>query len=162
MQTRDPQDWRWSNIGRLMNNAVARFEERVLQLLAEKTQSQVRLTHLSLTRNLDLTGTRSTELARRAAMTKQAMSEIVSQCEAIGLIHREADPSDARAKIVLFTDKGLLWLKAFRQAVKDAEDEMEQELGSQAMLAFKKALEKYNRSETSGFKSPLFRIGPPG
>src|SRR5262249_29839575 len=58
--------WRHDNIGRLLNNAVRRFEDRVLELMAEAGYADARISHLNLTRNLDRDGTRLTELAARA------------------------------------------------------------------------------------------------
>jgi DNA-binding MarR family transcriptional regulator len=137
--------WRHSNIGRLLNNAVQRFEGRVLELLADAGQAPIRLSHINMTRNLDIAGTRITELARRAAMTKQAMSELVAQCETTGLVTRLADPTDARAKIIIFTEAGLEWLAAFRKAVNAAEDEMSQELGVLRVDGLAAALKAYTK-----------------
>ena len=78
--------WRHDNVGRLLNNAVSRFESRVLELMSHSGHPQARISHISLTRNLDLKGTRVSELARRAGMTKQAMGELVSQCAALKLV----------------------------------------------------------------------------
>lgn len=139
-----PSDaWRHGNIGRLLNNAVRRFESRVFELLSGAGHSEARLTHLNLTRNLDVGGTRITELARRAEMTKQAMGELVVQCEALGLVYRESDPTDARAKIVKFTPSGLKWLAAFRSALQQAEREMRQELGTLCVDGLSAALKTY-------------------
>jgi len=135
--------WRHSNLGRLLNNAVRRFEQRVLDLLAEAGHEEIRLSQVHLTRNLDASGARVTELARRAAMTKQAMGELVAQCEEQGLVTRFADPSDSRAKIVRFTSRGLLWLKAFKAAVERAEHEMRDELGTSRVDALAVALKAY-------------------
>src|SRR5215475_1015048 len=122
--------WRHANIGRLLNNAVRRFEARVLELMSDCGHAGTRIAHVNLTRNLDVEGTRLTELAQRAAMSKQAMGELVDQCAALGLVTRAADPSDRRARIVTFTAAGLEWLDAFRAAVDIAEAEMRAELGA--------------------------------
>lgn len=135
--------WRHANIGRLLNNAVRRFESRVFELLSGSGRSEVRLTHLNLTRNLDVQGTRITELARRAEMTKQAMGELVVQCEGLGLVYREPDPTDARAKIVKFTSSGLGWLEAFKSALEQAEREMRQALGTLCVDGLAAALKSY-------------------
>lgn len=139
----DNESWRHSNIGRLLNNALNRFEKRVLEILAESGHDQVRYSHFNLTRNLDLSGTITTELARRAGVTKQAMGEIVEQCEQLGLIERVRDKRDARAKIVKFTPAGLEWLDAFRVSLTRAEQEMRDELGYLRTDAIAAALEVY-------------------
>jgi DNA-binding MarR family transcriptional regulator len=135
--------WRHANVGRLLNNAVRRFEARVLELMSAKGHDETRIAHVSLTRNLDVDGTRLTELARRASMSKQAMGELVDQCANLGLVDRVADPSDRRARIVMFTPAGLAWLDAFRDAVDVAEQEMRSELGKTAMDAILKGLAAY-------------------
>ena len=73
-----------------------------------------------------------TELAQRARMTGAAMSELIDQCEQLGIVRREADPSDGRARVVVFTDAGRVWLAAFARAVKRAERELRHELGPEA------------------------------
>ncbi|WP_316184001.1 MarR family winged helix-turn-helix transcriptional regulator [Bradyrhizobium sp. SZCCHNRI1003] len=135
--------WRHANVGRLLNNAVRRFEARVLELMSASGHGQTRIAHVNLTRNLDVEGTRLTELARRASMSKQAMGELVDQCMALGLVERLADPSDRRARIVRFTPAGLVWLDAFRDAVDVAEREMRAALGEATMDAILNGLAAY-------------------
>ncbi len=135
--------WRHANIGRLLNNAVRRFEARVLELMSERGHAETRIAQLSLIRNLDVEGTRLTELARRASMSKQAMGELVDQCTELGLVDRVADPSDGRARIVRFTRTGLTWLNALRDAIDIAEREMRAELGKTTMDTILKGLAAY-------------------
>ena len=135
--------WRHANIGRFLNNAVRRFEARVLELMSERGHAETRIAQLSLIRNLDVEGTRLTELARRASMSKQAMGELVDQCTELGLVDRMNDPADGRARIVKFTRAGLVWLNAFRDAIDAAEREMRAELGKPTMDAILKGLMAY-------------------
>ncbi|WP_246739976.1 MarR family winged helix-turn-helix transcriptional regulator [Bradyrhizobium aeschynomenes] len=135
----------------MLNNAVRRFESRVLELMAASGHGETRIAHVSLTRNLDVEGTRLTELARRASVSKQAMGELVDQCVELGLVAREADPRDGRARIVRFTPAGLQWLEAFGDAVDMAEAEMRKELGKAAMDVVLQALSAYGaRFDTLG------------
>ena len=117
-QSRDSKDaWRLGNAGRILGNAVTRFEARVLELMSDAGHADTRLPHVNLTRHLDLDGTRITELARRAHMTNAAMTELIDQCEALGLVVREVDASDKRARTVQFTDAGRV---NYWQSVKQA------------------------------------------
>ena len=128
-------DWRLHNAGRILSNAVTRFEARVLALMEQAGYTSTRLSHVNLTRHLDLEGTRITELARRARMTNAAMTELIDQCEQLGLVQREADPADARARVVRFTEEGQLWLAAFGKALRKAERELVREIGEPAAQA---------------------------
>src|SRR6478609_611099 len=111
--------------------------------MSEKGHGETRIAHVGLTRNLDVEGTRLTELARRASMSKQAMGELVDQCAELGLVDRAADPDDRRARIIRFTPAGLDWLDTFRDAVDVAEHEMRAELGKTTMEAILKGLATY-------------------
>ena len=138
--------WRETHLGRLLGHAMRRFDARVLELMAHDVavplalsnlaaRDQVSAAHVHLTRHLALQGDRLTDLAQRAGMTKQAMAQLVDQCEAWGLVTREPDPLDARARRVRFTPTGLAWLQAFRDAVAQAEAEFRAEVGDEVATA---------------------------
>jgi DNA-binding MarR family transcriptional regulator len=135
--------WRQSNIGRLLSNALRHFESRVIELLKAAGHDEVTLSHINATRHLDVGGTRLTDMASRAAMTKQSMSELVEQLEALGLVARRPDPADGRARLVYFTPAGLDWLEDFRRAVLKAEAEAAETIGPEALQATKQALSHY-------------------
>ena len=146
--------WRITHLGRLLGHAVRRFDERVLHLMAHNidvplalsnlaARAQISAAHIHITRHLALGGSRLTDLAQSAGMTKQAMGDLVAQCEAWGLVAREADPRDARARLVQFTPTGLLWLAAFHDAVKQAEAEFRAEVGADVATVVTIGLEAY-------------------
>jgi DNA-binding MarR family transcriptional regulator len=56
--------------------------------------------------NIDVQGTRLTELAARADMTHQSMSELVAALERRGWVERRPDPTDGRARLVCLTPAG--------------------------------------------------------
>jgi DNA-binding MarR family transcriptional regulator len=62
--------------------------------------------HQAVFENLDPGGTRLTELAARAGITHQSMSELVSVLEQRGYVERRPDPGDGRARIVRLTPTG--------------------------------------------------------
>lgn len=138
--------WRRENIGRLLNEAIARFESNILRQMEEAGYHGFSLSHITVTRNLDLAGTRATELARRAGITKQSISELINQLEAGGIVQRKPDPADGRAKIVTFTQAGLDWLEAFGAALRHAEEQMATELGHARYKALKESLKAYTTS----------------
>ena len=146
--------WRLTHLGRLLGHAMRRFDERVIGLMAHNidvplalsnlaARDQVSAAHIHITRHLPLEGARLTTLALRAGMTKQAMGDLVDQCEAWGLVNREADPLDARARRVQFTAAGLAWLQAFREAVAQAEAEFKREVGPEVATVVAIGLEVY-------------------
>ncbi|HBT34001.1 MAG TPA: MarR family transcriptional regulator [Pusillimonas sp.] len=146
---RDPftPRWRIDNIGRLLNNAIKRFESRILLEMEQAGYGSFSLSHITITRNLDTEGTRATELARRAGITKQSMGELIAQLEQSGIIERQPDPNDRRAKIIFFTPTGMKWLDAFGTALHRAEQEMCAELGEEVFEALRNALLRYDRNQ---------------
>ena len=146
--------WRQTHLGRLMGSALHRFDARVLQLMARNVEvplalsnlaarDQVTAAHVHITRHLALQGDRLTDLAQRAGMTKQAMANLVDQCEAWGLVRRAPDPLDARARRIQFTPAGLAWLQAFQDAVMQAEAEFRAEVGDEVATVVTIGLEAY-------------------
>ena len=146
--------WRLTHLGRLMGEALRRFDARVLQLMAGSidvplalsnlaARDQVGAAHIHITRHLAVGGSRLTDLALSAGMSKQAMGDLVDQCEAWGIVRREADPHDRRARRVVFTASGLAWLEAFRCAVAQAEDEFRQAVGDDVATVVALGLEAY-------------------
>jgi DNA-binding MarR family transcriptional regulator len=60
----------------------------------------------ALFENIDPGGTRLTELAARAEVTHQSMSELVAILERRGWVERRPDPRDGRARLVCLTPEG--------------------------------------------------------
>jgi DNA-binding MarR family transcriptional regulator len=56
---------------------------------------------------LDAAGTRPSILAQQSGVTKQAMSQLVSELKTRGYVEQVADPTDTRAKIVRLTKRGV-------------------------------------------------------
>lgn len=150
-----PDDrWRQAHLGRLLGHAMRRFDERVLALMTHDAEvplalsnlaarGQVGAAHIHITRHLALGGSRLTDLAASAGMSKQAMGDLVDQCEAWDLVKREPDPLDARARRIVFTPTGLLWLEAFRVAVAQAEAEFRAQVGQDVATVVALGLEAY-------------------
>lgn len=146
--------WRHTHMGHLMDQALSRFDARVLSLMSRNEDVPLALSnlaargkltaaHVQITRHLPERGARLTDLAAHAGITKQAMGKLVDQCEAWGLVCRSNDPLDARARTVRFTPIGLAWLSAFQMAVTQAEDEMRQAIGAEVATVIALGLEAY-------------------
>lgn len=146
--------WRDSHAGHWLRLALERFDARVMALMAQHpgvplglshlaARGQVGAAHLHITRHLTVEGLRLTALAARAGMTKQAMGTLVNQCEAWGLVRREDDTADARARRVVFTSIGTAWLNAYRDAVEQATLEMRQAIGAEVATVVTLGLEAY-------------------
>jgi DNA-binding MarR family transcriptional regulator len=74
---------------------------------------------------MDEGGTRSTVLAQRAGVTKQAMSQLVRLMERQGYLEQVPDPTDTRAKVVRMTERG----EAVKTACVDVREELNRKVG---------------------------------
>ena len=137
-----------------LRHALAQFDARVMELMARHpavplglsnlaARGQVGAAHIHITRHLAPEGARLTALAQAAGMSKQAMGTLVDQCEAWGMVVRENDPLDARARRVCFTATGLTWLGAYHDAVAQAEDELRHAVGTEVATVVTLGLEAY-------------------
>jgi DNA-binding MarR family transcriptional regulator len=151
----DPGGWRQAHMGHWLRLALERFDARVLTLMAHHpgvplglanlvARGQVGAAHIHITRHLATEGSRLTDLAKSAGMSKQAMGTLVNQCEAWGMVTRTPDPLDARAQQLRFTDTGLAWLEAYREAVEQAELELRQAVGDEVATVLAIGLEAYS------------------
>src|SRR5438270_8634126 len=84
---------------RLLDAAFDEFTADLAKRVAATAYSDIRVTHGCVFGTIDPEGTRLTDLAERAHMTKQSGGEVASDLEQRGCVERVPDPSDGRAKI---------------------------------------------------------------
>jgi DNA-binding MarR family transcriptional regulator len=85
--------------------------EELARRLEADGYGEVQPAYHALFENIDPTGTRLTDLAARAGMTHQSMSELVAAIERRGWVERRPDPTDGRARLVCLTPEGLALIR---------------------------------------------------
>src|ERR1700759_360104 len=100
-----------ASVGQLLFVAARLYNERAMARV-QRRFPEARLAHTALLPHIDLDGTRSTEIARRAGITKQAVVQLVDDMVRLGMLDRVPDPADGRAQLVRFTDAGIEQLLA--------------------------------------------------
>jgi len=116
------------------------FRDRVRAGLHARSHGALQPSHAGVIVNLDTSGTRLTELAERAGITKQAMGKLVAELEAIGYVRLAADPADGRAKIVRFSDAGLELLADSADVVDDIWEYYAALLGERRLVTLRGSL----------------------
>jgi DNA-binding MarR family transcriptional regulator len=94
------------NVARGLLTATRAHAAAVVARLARRGYVDFPFASASVLWLLDEDGTRSTTLAQRAGVTKQAMSQQVKQMEREGYLEQVPDLSDTRAKVVRMTPRG--------------------------------------------------------
>ena len=146
----DEAGWRKQNAGSVLSSATALFERDVLSVVQSGEFHWVTRVYLALFRHIDLDGTRLTELALRASVTKQSMQELVDKAEAFGVVERRPAPGDGRAKMVAFTPAGLRMLERFRAGVAEAERRLAGAVGPEFLAQVRVRLTDYAAGGEAG------------
>jgi DNA-binding MarR family transcriptional regulator len=129
-------------LGGLLRFVDATLRARVLARLAEAGFPDLRPAHSSLLRNLSEDGSRITELAERAQMTKQSMGYLADSLTAAGYVSLEPDPTDGRAKRVQLTGKGRAASDALVRLSGEIEQEFAALIGATEMARLRRLLER--------------------
>ena len=94
------------DVGFLLAKAMHRWNELLAERFAAAGYGDIRPSYGSVLLPLfEEDGLRMGELAERAHLSKQAMTEMVRRLERDGLVERRTDPHDARAALVFLTDR---------------------------------------------------------
>jgi DNA-binding MarR family transcriptional regulator len=98
--------------------------------LAERGFPDLRPGHAALFLSIDRrSGSRVTELAEEARLSKQGMMALVDDLEGLGYVRRVADPTDARAKLVRLTARGRRAAAECRRAITAVDQRTRRQLG---------------------------------
>jgi len=131
------------DLPRLLLEASRTLGAEIVAGLDERGFADARPGHAALFMHVDRRwGTRLTDLARRARMSKQGMMLLVDDLEQRGYVRRVPDPEDARAKVVRLTARGRRFVAEARRAVAAVEARARRELGDRRYEALRDSLEQ--------------------
>lgn len=128
-----------ASVGQLLFKAARLWNEQAMARIQRRVPA-ARLAHTTLLPHIDLDGTRQTEIARRAGISKQAVGQLVDELVALGMLRRDPDPRDGRALLVRFTDAGIEQLLAGVSALDEIELELGGDIGSMALDRLRREL----------------------
>jgi DNA-binding MarR family transcriptional regulator len=133
---------------------VARLERAIRAAIAERVGpyglTTLQYTTLSVL-NRHGAPLSNAQLARRAYMTPQAMSEVIDALEKKGLIRRNPHPNHSRLLPATLTAKGRRLLADCESEVDEMESVMLADLTRNERTAFRKALKSAVRELGAGF-----------
>ncbi|HTJ37540.1 MAG TPA: MarR family transcriptional regulator [Dactylosporangium sp.] len=93
-------------LGRLLLQAHRRAQAASLAKLQASGHAEIRLGHVPVLTNLDPDGTRITDLAARAGMTRQMTGRLVKELESLDYVRSRPHETDQRAVVVSLTERG--------------------------------------------------------
>jgi MarR family transcriptional regulator, transcriptional regulator for hemolysin len=81
-------------------------------------------------------------LTQSMGLSKQAVQQLLDQLEAAGVVRRETDPADRRARRIVLTELGLRDVAAQKVALARIEEQARDRLGKKLRGKLEKALRK--------------------
>jgi DNA-binding MarR family transcriptional regulator len=120
-----------ANFGNLLRDPGLVLSEIVAREVAAAGYGDLRPSLLAVGQHVGSGGTRVTELAQRAELSKASVVAAVDELERLGYAERVPDPSDGRAKLVRTTDRGRDAEAAARRAIAEARDAWSKALGAE-------------------------------
>lgn len=127
------------SLGVLLFIPYRHLEQRVLRAVNEAGYP-ITLAQARMAQRIADAGSRLTELAEAAQVTKPTAGYLVDQLEKDGYIERAADPRDARARLIRFTAKGRDVIAVATAVQQGIEQEWRDHLGEQRTRALVDAL----------------------
>ncbi|MEU4394543.1 MarR family transcriptional regulator [Kribbella sp. NPDC023855] len=128
------------NLGLLLFIPYRALETRVFERLAEAGFGDITPAQARVFQRIGATGTRLTELAEQAQVTKQTAGFLVDQLERAGYVRRVPDPTDARARLVQIAERGAETIPIAAAVVAEVEAEWTAHLGATQATQLRQAL----------------------
>ena len=128
-------------IGQLLVQMTRLFRKELFARLSEEAAlADIRPSHLHVFANMVGGGKRLTELSDAASMSLSSMQELVDDLERRGIVERQPDPSDRRAKLIVLTNRGLAALAPAGSIIEGLEREYADRIGDERFEAMCLAL----------------------
>jgi DNA-binding MarR family transcriptional regulator len=136
---------------RLLNLAFIDFSDELFRRFEAVGLGDIRPGHGCVFGNIEPEGSRLTDLADRACMTKQSVGEVTTDLERRGYVERRPDVTDGRVKIIRLTDRGREAQRIGLELIDEIEREWAQRYGEAEIAALRETLEAI----TAGHPSPV-------
>ena len=127
-------------MGALLRTAWKGVRDHIDEAVKAAGYVDITRTHVSLFRHPTLDGMRPTDLAGETQISKQAVNDLLGDLERRGYIRRDVDPADRRGRLIRLTAKGMKLEDTVRMAARDAERQLERELGRDRFRSFREGL----------------------
>lgn len=108
--------------------------------------------------NLPPEGLRMSELAARLRLTLQRAGQLVAELEEVGYLERVPDPSDGRAKRVIFTRRGRSLIRDIDEITRATTEQFAGEIGSDRFQLLCELLEELDVA-VNGIDAPVRVVG---
>jgi DNA-binding MarR family transcriptional regulator len=127
-------------VGALLRVPAQAIQRRIIRELNAAGFDELSIPHMAALQFPGPDGVRPGVLAERAAMSKQAMNQLLRSLERLGYISRSDAPGQGRARIIHFTKRGRAAYAKIHEILRDIEREWSAELGAKRFAQLKELL----------------------
>ena len=131
-----------THFGTLLRDPALAINELVSEALVERGFGDFRTAHGTIGQHIADRGSRVTELAQLAQVSKPTVVYLVNDLERLGYVERIPDPADGRAKLVRLTERGIRAQEAAREVVAQIERDWGELLGPRDFAALRELLKR--------------------
>jgi DNA-binding MarR family transcriptional regulator len=129
------------NVGVLLFVPYRHMETRILQAVRDAGFDDVTLAQARVFQRIAPGGSRLTDLAEQAQMTKQSVAGLVDELERRRYVRRVPDPNDRRARLIQIDKRGRQAAKAAQAAHNQIQEEWRSHLGTRRFTQLRETLE---------------------
>lgn len=142
-RSRPRRQWRGSgSLGNLLRDPALAINEIVSERLAEEGYEGFRTAHGTIGQHIADGGSRVTELAALAQVSKPTVVYFINDLERLGYVERVPDPADGRAKLVRMTARGAEAQRKGTEIVRQIEQDWSALLGEGEFAALRDHLQR--------------------
>jgi DNA-binding MarR family transcriptional regulator len=134
------------NLAQLLKHPFEVLVARLHQELAAAGFPDVRPAHGCVLQYAEPEGSRLTDIAKRAGLTKPTVVAAVDDLQRLGYAERLPDPADGRAKLVRLTPRGAAAAAEGARIIARIENDWHQRLGPRRARALRHALEELHEA----------------
>jgi DNA-binding MarR family transcriptional regulator len=130
-----------TNFGVLLFIPYRHMETRILQAVRDAGFDDLTLAQARVFQRIAPGGSRLTDLAEQAQMTKQSVAGLVDELERTRYVRRAQDPDDRRARLIQIDKRGRHAAKAAQAAHNQIQTEWRSHLGTRRFSQLRELLE---------------------
>ena len=132
----------WTPLPALLDDLASTGFSELRVRLREAGHPAIRPGHGCVFRFIHQGGSRLTDLAESAGLSKQAVGEVVDDLEKLGYVERAQDPQDGRAKVIRLTEQGADAHRTALGIFADIERDWGERYGAERVATMRELLEE--------------------
>jgi DNA-binding MarR family transcriptional regulator len=125
------------SLGRHLYALHCLYANHVLAGLQSAGFKDIRMVHTDVLRNVEVGGSRVTDIAAGCNTTKQAAGQVIKELVSLGYVRQMTDRVDTRVRMVVFTERGMNLIMHLGGIFKRIDGKLAAAIGKQELADFR-------------------------